>query len=326
MPKIADKIKSKLRPAKNMIFAGAGFAYDYFRFIKHCGWRKGGPQKRDYRAVKIYHRLEKSLSFKNQKQGGGLTAATDLLRHFHESDFEIKDAGFQERVGIKVLHDFTHHFNGQTIDIAQIKEFCSKSSKHEEPEGGVLQYSAQLLQRGVIENPEDFFMSRYSVRSFSQQPIEQEKISRAIQLAMKSPSVCSRQAWHVYHLYDRKSIDAALSLQNGNKGFGHEIPCLLIITADLQAFDTASERYQHWIDGGMFSMSIVYTLHALGLGSCCLNWSKGPTDDLKIRKKLGLQDAHSIIMMLAVGYPAEEFMVCSSARRPLSEVYTPINI
>ena len=49
---------------------------------------------------------------------------------------------------------------------------------------------------------------------------------------------------------------------------------LLIIAMDLKAFVPAHERYQHWIDGGMFSMSIIYALHSLGLSSCCLNWSK----------------------------------------------------
>src|SRR3546814_8739546 len=92
------------------------------------------------------------------------------------------------------------------------------------------------------------------------------------------------QASYVYCLQSREIIDRALSLQNGNRGFGHEIPCLLILCTDLSAFDTAGERYQHWIDGGMFSMSLVWALHALGYSSCCLNWSKTPSDG---RKKIG---------------------------------------
>src|SRR3546814_11150576 len=79
-------------------------------------------------------------------------------------------------------------------------------------------------------------------------------IEEAVELALHSPSVCDRQASYVYCLQSREIIDRALSLQNGNRGFGHEIPCLLILCTDLSAFDTAGERYQHWIDGGMFSM------------------------------------------------------------------------
>src|SRR3546814_20513526 len=91
--------------------------------------------------------------------------------------------------------------------------------------------------------------------------------SEAVELALHSPSVCNRQASYVYCLQSREIIDRALSLQNGNRGFGHEIPCLLILCTDLSAFDTAGERYQHWIDGGMFSMSLVWALHALGYSS-----------------------------------------------------------
>lgn len=49
--------------------------------------------------------------------------------------------------------------------------------------------------------------------------MSKELISRAVGLAMKSPSVCSRQAWHVYHIDDRALIDKALTFQNGNREF-----------------------------------------------------------------------------------------------------------
>src|SRR3546814_1994141 len=92
-----------------------------------------------------------------------------------------------------------------------------------------------------------------------------QKTAYEMRISDWSSDVCSS---------DLEIIDRALSLQNGNRGFGHEIPCLLILCTDLSAFDTAGERYQHWIDGGMFSMSLVWALHALGYSSCCLNWSK----------------------------------------------------
>ena len=129
----------------------------------------------------------------------------------------------------------------------------------------------------------------------------------------------------MYCLDSRSSIDMALRYQNGNSGFGHEIPCLLVVTADLRAFVGSGERNQHWIDGGMFSMSLVLAFHSIGLSTCCLNWSKGPADDLKFRIATGISKHHSIVMLIAVGYPRENIKVCASSRRPVELLYTQMN-
>ena len=188
-------------------------------------------------------------------------------------------------------------------------------------EGGVVEKSIASLQSGKLHDPESFFLSRFSVRDFDRKKVSNEDIEKAIVLALNTPSVCNRQASFVYYLNTRAEIDKALSLQNGNRGFGHEVPCLLILCADLSAFDTAGERYQPWIDGGMFSMSIIWALHSLGLTSCCLNWSKGPIDDLKLRKLIDIKNEHTVLMMLAVGFPNKKLKVCYSARKEVEAFY-----
>ena len=144
-------------------------------------------------------------------------------------------------------------------------------------------------------------------------------------LAMKTPSVCNRQAWHVYHSDESDVIKEALSYQQGNKGFSENIPNLMVITTDLKAFMSGQEHYQHWIDGGLFSMSIVYALHSLGISSCCLNWSQSPKNDKKLRGSIKIKPNHTVMMMLAVGYPDDNNKVCVSARRPLNEVFTKLD-
>lgn len=316
------KVKGLLRPIKNILFVVAGFSYDFFRYFAYAGWRKNGAGKRDYRAVKIYHRLEKSLSFRVRKLSSGSEAVFALYNFFREKSFDTKKPGYQERVAVKVMSDFLQEMQSSDSLIDEAKSLCQELQSIRASDGGVFAYTQEELQAGQLEEPEQFFMSRYSVRDFQDSAVDRDVIKRALRLAMKSPSVCSRQAWHVYHIEKRELIDKALSLQNGNRGFGHEVPCLLILAADLSAFDTASERYQHWIDGGMFSMSVVLALHSLGIGSCCLNWSKGPVDDIKLRKALKIQGSHSVLMMMAVGYANDSLKVCSSVRRPVEEIYT----
>ena len=223
------------------------------------------------------------------------------------------------------MHEFLIATDFKGNDRIHLERFCKKNTVLASTSGGVIDTSAEKIASGKLDNPEQFFLTRHSVRDFKADPVPKELIDRTLQLAMKTPSVCNRQAWHVYHLDKRSSIDRALSLQNGNRGFGHEVPCLLVITSDLKAFDTSGERHQHWIDGGMFSMSIVMSLHALGLATCCLNWSKGPIDDLKFRKLINIEDSHSVMMMLAVGYASDDLKVCYSARKSIENIYTHLD-
>lgn len=317
-------IKDFLRPLRDVVFAFGGFSYDFYRFFKYAGWRGfADSDKRQYKAVKIYHRMEKSLSFKNRDKSSGVGAAFDFVQLLEKNGFNPSNPGFHEVVGLKVLNDFLLSADINSKDRNYLENFLKENKQVELGfRGGATYVSAKEISSGQLENPEKFFLTRYSVRDFKQEKVSKDLVVRALRLAMKTPSVCNRQAWHVYHIDKRDSIDRALSLQNGNRGFGHQIPCLLVITADLSAFDTGIERYQHWIDGGMFSMAIVMALHSLGVSSCCLNWSKGPIADLKLRKLINIEKKHTVMMMLAVGYASDNLNVCYSARKPCEDIYT----
>lgn len=318
-----ESTKRRLRPLKNVCFGLIGFAYDYYRYLRYGGWRRQSESTRGYRAVKIYHRLEKSLSFADRKPGSGTGAAKDLANFYSEKSFSETGISLHERIGLNVLGQFIQQTEDEPRDELRKARAVEKSLAHlKAPVGGVKILAKTELQRGRLQDPSSFFMSRFSVREFTSEVVSEEAIKEAVRLASKTPSVCNRQAWHVYHLQDRDKIAKALSFQNGNRGFGHKIPSLLILTVDLRAFDMSTERYQHWIDGGMYAMSIVLALHAQGLASCCLNWSKGPTDDLKLRREIDVGAHHSILMMLAVGHPQEEVKVCVSARTDVREQLT----
>lgn len=320
--RIPHFIKNKLRPLRNIIFTLFGYLYDFYRYFKYAGWRlKSQMSVREYKPVKIYHRLEKSLSFRERNPNSGWSAAAELVDLLKKVKNDGKEFSYHEAIGLKVLGDFISLAIVESREQKKIVAFWEHHKSSSSNEGGVLQKKSASLQDGILTDPEQFFSSRFSVRDFDSKRVLDSDVVRAIKLALNTPSVCNRQASFVYCLYSRAEIDKALSLQNGNQGFGHEIPCLLILCADLSAFDTAGERYQQWIDGGMFSMSLVWALHSLGLASCCLNWSKGPVDDIKLRSLVPIKDEHTVLMMLAVGMPREDLKICYSARKPIDSFY-----
>lgn len=325
MSSVVRKLKDLLRPVKYALISSAGFIYDYIRHFKHAGWRSThDASKRGYKSVKIYHRLEKSLSYRNRKANSGWSAVDDLVYFLGKSDFSKTVPTFHESVALKVLSDFVEQTPSDDQRTEKVMKFVAERKNHLIDKGGVLNVNTDYLLQGKLEDPELFFNSRYSIRDFSEKTVLRDTVARAIELALKTPSVCNRQAWHVYHIDNRELIDSTLAHQNGNSGFGNEVPSLLIITTDLNAFEMPEERYQHWIDGGMFSMSLVLAFHSLGLGTCCLNWSKNPIGDIKFRRAIKIKESHTVMMMLAVGYPSETLKVCQSVRKPLDEYYTLI--
>jgi len=110
-----------------------------------------------------------------------------------------------------------------------------------------------------------------------------------------------------------------LSHQNGNKGFGINAPVILIITTCLQNFQDSTERRTPYIGGGMFAQSLVYTLHAEGLATCCLNWDVDYKKDIEVRNILDLKN-ETIIMYMSVGYYADEYEVAISDKPDLKDV------
>lgn len=307
-----------------------GFMYDFMRFVKFSAWahKMSDVETRNYYLVKVYHALEKTMSYKLRDPQYGWSTAFLLLEILKEAN-QVEDIGFHDRLGTKILNLFINlPENKNTENSKKITAELSliKFAQFEDSDQAVQPYSIEQFHKGLLSSPEDFFHSRFSLREFKNEAIENNLIEKAISLTIKTPSVCNRQPWHFYYTSDRTVIDETLKFQSGNRGFGHTVPNLMIITADLKAFMSSDEHYQHWIDGGMISMSVIYAFHSIGIASCCLNWSQSPKNDMKLRKKMNIKDNHTVIMLLAFGLPDTENKVCISARRPLESFYTKLDI
>ena len=137
-------------------------------------------------------------------------------------------------------------------------------------------------------------------------------------IAGKSPSACNRQAWKVYVFKDKKK-DLILNHQNGNRGFRDSIDTVLLITGLTSSF-SYSERHGAWVDGGIFSMSLLYSLHSFGLGTCPLNTGYTLKQELRLRKAINLSINEEPIMMIAVGGLKDEFNIANSSRKSVDEL------
>ena len=325
--KTPNPIKSEIiKNIKGLILL-LNFFFDFKRFLKWSSASNKITTQTNLRALITmdYHRLEKGLALKTPKVGFGKDVIERLTRFLPEYQEQY---GSDETVMISVnaLQEY-YDFNLQSgLDNKTLHQTIIKI-KNKIPEdnlvgkqGGTKTVTKNAIQESAKIDLKEFFNSRYSVRQFTAQEVDMTLIEQAVTMAQKTPSVCNRQSCKVYIFSEGEQKRKVLSYQNGNRGFGDQASKVLIVTSNLENFSSIGERYQGWIDGGMFSMSLVYALHSLGLGTCCLNWCVKHKQDKMLKISSGIPDSDLVIMMIAVGHLPEKFKVAQSPRKPLNEV------
>lgn len=94
-----------------------------------------------------------------------------------------------------------------------------------------------MNQKEIFEN----IMSRTSVRSFLDQPVESEKVEMLLHAAMAAPSACNKQPWHFAVIDDRKLLDQIphFSLY---ASMAKEAPLAIVVCGDLNKTLEGTER------------------------------------------------------------------------------------
>jgi nitroreductase len=256
------------------------------------------PRNLEAQLTKDYHRIEKGLALRDPKRpfGSAVAERIDLLL----------PAAAPLGAGAALVS----HTSG------------ARSALEAWNQTGVVSdtVSPTRAPRPVtFSNPTEFLESRHSVRDFDDQPIDDETLERAVALAINSPSVCNRQPWRAYIYRQPEMIQKVLRFQNGNRGFS-SVPAVAVITVDTQLFTGIEERNQGWIEGGIFSMSLVWALHGLGIDSCMLNMSVLSSRMDALRRAVGIADNELIIMMIAVGRGRDGHRVARSPHRAVEDV------
>ena len=303
-------------------------AFDTWKYARFSrSFKKAASRGNDEALLTFYyHRIEKGLALPSPRRGFGSSWIRADFLPLLESYTRLH--GVDEIVATcrKVLEAYlSFHAAGCPLSaeatFASVREYLQDSpSTSGSCSGGVKEVDAKELEASWEMDFSRFASARYSVRVFAPKAVRHELIERAVSIAQKAPSVCNRQAWRVYGLTHPEAIRSALTCQNGNSGFGDQIPCLLLVTCDTSAMLFNYERNQIWIDGGLFSMALLYALQSVGLASCCLNLCIPWTVEKRLGRLYRLPLNERPIMMIAAGHLPERLIVAHSQRKALSAV------
>lgn len=317
-----------IRKVKNEISLFLSYSYDFKRYVKYSATtRQNNNKKMVGKIIAHYHVIEKGLSFENMKPFFGLDvirSLVNLINEYISMGYDTSNVQFLTACSVLVKYKNKHIENG--YDVGVINQLLNKNIYNYASNylGG-----SKIVKKSEILNSIDidfksFFYNRYSIRDFSNQEVDIKFILESLEIAKKYPSVCNRQSARVYIVEGRNKIDDYLSYQQGTRGFSDKINKLIIVTSDLSVFENANERNQAYIDGGIYLMGLLLSLHSVGLGSVALNWSKSKEQDKKFRRVCCINDNEVIIALVGVGCLKDEVNVPKSERSSVEDILTVI--
>lgn len=194
----------------------------------------------------------------------------------------------------------------------------------------------------------DYMKMRHSVRQYSSRPVPETVIATCITVAGSAPSGANHQPWHFVAIADpdmkariRKGAEeeeiafyaggagdewlAALEPIGTGTSKPHltDAPWLIVVFAQRYGMTDDGERYKNYYvpeSVGIATGFLIAAIHQAGL--VCLEHTPNP---MKFLAELCGRPAHEKpVMILPVGYPAEDATVPAVAKRkkPLDQIMT----
>jgi nitroreductase len=159
----------------------------------------------------------------------------------------------------------------------------------------------------------DLVRKRQSVRGYSPQPVERDKIERCLEAARLAPSACNAQPWTFIVVDDADlknrladlTADRWLPLNHWTKQAPVHV-AVVVEQANLTARIGARVKKKAfpWIDLGIAAEHFCLQAAADGLGTCMLGWFK----EDRARELLKIPNDKRLGLIIAMGYPANEMI------------------
>lgn len=153
----------------------------------------------------------------------------------------------------------------------------------------------------IFEN----IMSRTSVRSYTEKPVEQEKVEMMLRAGMAAPSACNKQPWHFVVINNREILDQIPQF-SPYAGMVKQAPLAIVVCGCMDKTLEGIEQ-EFWIqDCSAATENILLMAHGLGLG--CVWTALYPLKERYegMQQLLHLPKTMIPLNTLIIGYPKNQ--------------------
>ena len=144
--------------------------------------------------------------------------------------------------------------------------------------------------------------TRTSVRSYTGQPVEAEKVEKMLRAGMAAPSAVNKQPWHFVVVTDRVQLDA-LSQANPHAKMLETAPLAIIVCGNMEKTLEGSAA-DFWVqDCSAATENILLAAHAMGLGAVWTGLYPGIERCFAVSEVIGTPEYIVPLSMIVIGYP-----------------------
>ncbi len=154
--------------------------------------------------------------------------------------------------------------------------------------------------------------TRRSVRSYSSQPVEPEKLTAILEAGRLSPSSANSQNWRFILVTDREKINQLMDAADGQPFVGQAPAAIVVCGTARRTMDCGQPT--DTVDCSIALSYMILEAHELGLGTCWL----GHFFADKVKKVLDIPEDVSVVAFTPVGYPSGD--TPARPRKPLMDV------
>lgn len=150
----------------------------------------------------------------------------------------------------------------------------------------------------------DLLRSRRSIRRFTAQSVEEEKLILLLEAALRSPSSKGNTPWEFLVVTDRQRLEKLSVAKAHGAGLLAGAALAIVVCADPAKSDV-------WVEDAAVAATLIHLQATdLGLGSCWVQIRLRQRQDQTssqayLADLLGLPDGLMVLAMVGIGYPVE---------------------
>lgn len=273
------------------------------------------------------HRIEKGLIMRPRKAVFALDYIKDTVVAFAAALDNKAHCKDELRWACDVLSAYFEACEYQAASWLGLKQqFIDLSEQVHNANGQDVPYefASKVDAKLSIEQFEALCVQRRSVRWFKDKKVAMSLIEQAVKCAALAPSACNRQPFHFYIANEQSLAAELVAIPMGTKGFAQNVPCTIVVSADLACYPTERDRHLIYIDSALATMQLMLALETLGLSSCPINWPDIEPLERKMASRLQLPASVRPIMLIAVGYALDDGQIPFSQKKSPNQLINKV--
>ena len=270
----------------------------------------------------ISHVLEKGITMPERRLGFGLDRVRDIIRCCNDCIKNYSANHIEVQSTLKDLEQYLSLHEKENYNLPKdiIDNILSLLKYKQTNTVPCFEISKDEYFKSTRDFRE-FAYQRRTVRWYSDEAIDHDRIIKAVELAKTAPSACNRQSTKVYIIENRKKKKQILSLQNGNRGFGDKADKILLLTTNMNYWG-CKDLKDAYLDVGIFTQNLLYALHYYHIVACTLNANMNCDAKESLREIVGFTKAEIPVVFISIGNAPEYFQIAGSQRINTNQIYS----